>query len=86
MFGEQKEVATDVLQRKYDIGESCTYGTVKVDVMANADIRVRFYDYKTTNLQLEETFSFVDKYKLTSFLEDHMSYYFADTIMKDFYA
>jgi len=88
MFGNANAISTHtgVIQKTYDIGEYCLHGTVKVAIMANANIRVRFYNYKTTKLQLEETFSFVDKFKFMDFLEDYMSYYYANKIIKDFYA
>lgn len=83
---DQVGEATDNLTKTYHIGEVCLHGTVRLDVMMNADIRVRFYNYKTTDLQEEETFSFVDKFKLLMHLEDRMSSYYADNIINDFYA
>jgi len=88
MFGNADGVSTHTgnMSRTYDIGEVCLHGTVKVAWMDNGKIRIRFYDFKTTNLQEEDTFSFVDKFKIQMHLEDRMSAYYADKIMKDFYA
>ena len=88
MFGNANGISTHtgVRQRVYDIGEHCQYGTVKVAWMDNGNIRIRFYDFKTTNLRKEFRSSFVDKFKIQMYLEDHMSSYYADKIIKDFYA
>ena len=88
MFGNAHAISTHtgVLARTYDIGEVCIYGTVKVSWLSNAKMRIRFYDFKTDILREEETFSFVDKFRIEMYLEDHMSHYYADKIMKDFYA
>ncbi len=82
---EKKEL-TDVKSKVYHIGEYCLHGSVKVAWLDNAKLRIRFYNYKTTNLKEEKTFSFVDKFKIQMYLEDKMSFYYAEKIMNDFYA
>ena len=88
MFGNANGISTHtgVKQRVYDIGEYCVHGTVKVAWMDNGKLRIRFYNFKTNDLQEEETFSFVDKFKIQMHLEDRMSSYYADKILSDFYA
>lgn len=88
MFGNYNGISTHtgVLSRTYDIGEYCQYGTVKIAWLNNGRLRIRFYNYKTDDLQEEFTRSFVDKFKIQMLLEDKMSSYYADQIMKDFYA
>ena len=88
MFGNANAISTHtgVIQKTYDIGEYCLHGTVKVAWLDNGKLRIRFYNYKTTDLQEEFIRSFVDKFKIRMLLEDKMSSYYADKIMDDFYA
>jgi arsenate reductase-like glutaredoxin family protein len=87
MFGNANGISTHtgVRSRTYDIGESCLHGTVKVAWLDNGKIRIRFYNYKTNDLQEEFIRSFVDKFEIQMLLEDRMSAYYADKIMNDFY-
>ena len=71
----------------HHIGEYCKYGTVRTEVDRNANITVKFFDFKTTSpVREQETFSFVDKFKVQMYLEDNMSSYYADKVMAKIYA
>jgi hypothetical protein len=78
--------STGTISKTFHIGEYCVHGTLKVYVDHNANIRFSFYDYKTNNLKEQQQFSFVDKFKIQMYLEDHMSAYYADKVMNTFYA
>lgn len=86
MFGIEEVSHTGVQGRVYHIGESCLHGTVRVAWLDNGKLRIRFYNYKTMDLQEEFIRNFVDKFKIQMLLEDKMSAYYADQIMNDFYA
>ena len=85
MFGKETIEKTNVIIKTYHIGECCQYGTVKV-WWKGLNISVQFMDYKTDKVRDGESFHFVDKSKVMFYLEDFMSHYYADKIMKDFYA
>ena len=71
----------------HHIGEYCKHGTVRTEVDRNANVTVKFFDFKTTSpVREQETFSFVDKGKLQFYLEDYMSAYYADKVMAKIYA
>lgn len=86
MFGQENIEKTGVQQRVYHIGEYCKHGTVKVHHEDNARIVVRLLKFKTDQIMESAIFDFVDKFKFQMYLEDNMSSYYADKIMKDFYA
>ena len=70
----------------HHIGEYCRYGTVRTEVDRNANITVKFFNFKTTSpAQESETFSFVDKFKVRMYLEDNMSSYYAEKVMDKIY-
>jgi hypothetical protein len=70
----------------HHIGEYCKYGTVRTEVDRNANITIKFFDFKTVSpVQEQKTFSFVDKFKVQMYLEDNMSSYYADKVMDKIY-
>jgi len=86
MFGQiEEEKLTGKKSKTYHIGEYCCYGTVKVTVKRNSVLTVSFYNYKTTKLQEEDYFDLADRNAMMMYLEDNMSHYYADKIIKDFW-
>ena len=72
-------------KKTFHIGEYCLHGTVQV-ILKGVELTVKFFNYKTRDLQEEKTFHFVDKFKMRMYLEDRMSSYYADKVMDEFYA
>ena len=86
MFGQIKEVElTSIKNRTYHIGEVCLHGTVKVTVHQSQVLKIAFYNYKTNDLQESKVFDKAEKTNIMWYLEDRMSHYYADKIMKDYY-
>lgn len=85
MFGTEVDEHTGLRSKTYHIGEYCKHGTVSVEYDDNARFTIRFYKYKTKENMESALFDFVDKYKMQMYLEDMMSSYNSDKIMKDFY-
>jgi hypothetical protein len=75
------------MTKTFKIGEYAVGGIVRIDTDNNANIRVRCLDWHSKKTVLDETFKFVDKFKLQMYLEDEVtSCFYADKIMKSIYA
>lgn len=75
------------MTKTFKIGEYAVGGIVRIDTDNNANIRVRCLDWRSKKTVMDETFKFVDKFKLQMYLEDEVtSCYYADKIMKSIYA
>jgi hypothetical protein len=85
MFGQEQVIHTGEVYKRYDIGEVCLHGSVKVR-WKGTRLHIQFLNYKTHDVQEETEIDFVDKFKVMMYLEDRMSHYYADKILKDFYA
>jgi len=72
-------------QKTFHIGEYCLHGTCQV-ILKGVELTVKLLDFKTTNVREQETFHYVDKFKLQMWLEDRMSSFYADKVMNEFYA
>lgn len=71
--------------KTFNIGECCIHGTVKITV-DNLTFTVKICDYKTNIVRESKKFHFVDKYKIKIYLEEFTTCFWAEKMVKHFFA
>jgi hypothetical protein len=74
------------MTKTFKIGEYAKGGIIKVTSDRNARLRVDIIDMFSKEVIERRHFDFVDKAKMIWFLEDNTTPYYAEKIIKHFYA